>query len=231
MEIPAGQGRVAAICPLCERATGLDLVATTQLFPSHSRAAPAAIMDGATVVPMRVALETRKCQFCRQTSSRAYGYRRTGVTFEEQPSESWMVWPRVSGRSLPETVPEVVRSLHLEASQCSSVGALRGAAAMLRACVEEVCSEQQSTGRDLYHRIESLASAGLSQDIIEDLHEARLLGNWTLHDAVEFSADEVEDVAHLIADALYVIYVQPAERQAMKEARRVRRDARGTSSA
>lgn len=55
-------------------------------------------------------------------------------------------------------------------------------------------------------------------------HEARLLGNWSLHDGLEFSAAEVADVAELIAEAVHVLYVEPAERARMRQTRKDRRD-------
>jgi hypothetical protein len=46
----------------------------------------------------------------------------------------------------------------------------------------------------------------------DNLHEARLLGNWSLHDGLQFSPEEIDDVAQIIADAVHQLYVQPAER-------------------
>ncbi|MEO8697806.1 MAG: DUF4145 domain-containing protein, partial [Acidimicrobiales bacterium] len=80
------------------------------------------------------------------------------------------------------------------------------------------------TGKDLYTRIEQLETRGIDRDLVDDLHEARLLGNWTLHEGVEFSPAEVADVSLLIADAVEVLYVQPAAKAMMRDLRRNRRD-------
>lgn len=50
-----------------------------------------------------------------------------------------------------------------------------------------------------------------------------MMGNWSLHDGVEFHPEEVTDVALLIADAVDGLYVQPLRRAAMRAARAARR--------
>jgi hypothetical protein len=57
------------------------------------------------------------------------------------------------------------------------------------------------------------------------MHEARLVGNDSLHDGLVYSPDELADIAELIAAAVKLAFVQPAEKEAMKEARRLRREA------
>jgi hypothetical protein len=51
------------------------------------------------------------------------------------------------------------------------------------------------------------------------------MGNWSLHDGIEFSKDEVADVASLIIDAVEEVYVMPARREEMRTARAARRAA------
>ncbi|MFD5921729.1 DUF4145 domain-containing protein [Kitasatospora sp. NPDC058201] len=97
-------------------------------------------------------------------------------------------------------------------------------AAMYRAAVEELCKDRGAEGPNLFKKIEDLVNRGVSREIVDDLHEARFLGNWSLHDGLEFSAEEVGDVAELITEAVHVLYVQPEERRAMRNARNARRD-------
>ncbi|PRX96237.1 uncharacterized protein DUF4145 [Allonocardiopsis opalescens] len=104
-------------------------------------------------------------------------------------------------------------------------GALRAAAAMYRAALEEICRERGAGNGSLEKKIDALKSKGVPDDVVDQFHEARFLGNWSLHDAVEFAPDEVADVAELIRDAVFEIYVQPAQRQALRGARQARRDA------
>jgi hypothetical protein len=82
------------------------------------------------------------------------------------------------------------------------------------------------TGTNLEQQIDALAAKGVDADIVRDLHEARLTGNWSIHRRTTFSAAEVADVAVLIRDAVEILYVQPQKRQAMREAREARRDGR-----
>jgi hypothetical protein len=92
---------------------------------------------------------------------------------------------------------------------------------MYRATVEAIVKDKRMTGQDLKERINSLAGVGVDEDTVRDLHEARLTGNWSMHEGTEFSADE--DVAELIEQACYELYEEPAKREAMRAARQARR--------
>lgn len=133
-----------------------------------------------------------------------------------------MIAPGESPRALHESAPEAVRSLFAEASTCEKARAFRAAGVMYRAAVEELVKDQQATGPNLYEKIESLKGR-LSDELVEDLHEARMLGNDSIHAGLTYSAEEVEDVAKLIEEAVLVLYVQPEEKRAMREARKARR--------
>lgn len=135
-----------------------------------------------------------------------------------------MVSPGQSPRTLAEAAPEGVRSLFAEASKCENAGAMRGAGVLYRAAVEELVEDQKATGPKLWHKIESLKGK-LPDELVEDLHEARLLGNDSIHDGITYSAEEVADVAGLIEEAVLVLYVQPEQKRAMREARKARRSA------
>jgi hypothetical protein len=107
---------------------------------------------------------------------------------------------------------------------------------MFRGAVEAICDALQipraavnKSGREyqrsLRERVDDLATKGIDDDVVSDMHEARLVGNDSLHDGLSYSEDELADIADLIADAVQLAFVQPAERQAMREARRARREA------
>lgn len=133
-----------------------------------------------------------------------------------------MVSPRESPRKLHELAPETVRSLFEEASTCEKSRALRAAGVMYRATVEELVKDQKATGGNLYEKIDSLKGT-LSDELVQDLHEARMLGNDSIHSGITYSVDEVEDVAGLIEEAVLAIYVQPEQKRALREARKERR--------
>jgi len=178
------------------------------------------------------------CVFCEKTMLELQVYESTAspaatfVALRESssglaPDEVIVAWPRRAPRELDASAPEALRSLYTEASTAEYAGALRGAAALYRAAVEELCSDQNASGKDLKARINALATKGVERAIISDLHEARLLENWSLHEGLTFSAEEVRDVAELVEEAVQVLYVQPATRQAMRDARKARRDSAG----
>jgi hypothetical protein len=146
------------------------------------------------------------------------------------PSRIRVLVPDLKPRNLPAEAPQSVASLFCEASMCENAGAYRGAAALYRATVEELVADLGSTAGTLEVRLDALSQRNVDPDLVADLHEARLLGNWSLHEGVEFSKEEVADVAALITDAIHQLYVQPAQREAMKKARASRRAAMKSQS-
>ena len=142
----------------------------------------------------------------------------------EKEERRWrtMVSPAESPRALHESAPEAVRSLFAEASKCEKAKAFRAAGVMYRAAVEELVKDQGADDWGLKDKIKSLKGK-LSDELIEDLHEARMLGDDSIHKGITYSAEEVEDVAKLIEEAVLVLYVQPEEKRRMRDARRARR--------
>ncbi|MFG3309666.1 DUF4145 domain-containing protein [Streptomyces wuyuanensis] len=134
-----------------------------------------------------------------------------------------LVHPRRSAESFDSTAPQVVRDLFGEGIRCQEASALRAAAAMYRAAVEELCKDRGATGRNLKEKIADLTNKGVPDDVVRDLDEARTLGNWSLHDGLTFSYEEVDDVAELIQEAVFIVYVQPEQRAALRAARQLRR--------
>ncbi len=210
------------LCPNCGHRTSLTLQQAELLWPTYTT----------NVAPPLLAYVLQhvfRCTYCGRSVLVWFFYDDSDTQFRPY-REARIVWPERAPRELPEQAPGAMRSLYREASRAENVGALRGAGALYRAAVEELVASQQAEGRDLYQRIEGLAARGVDQDIVTDLHEARLLGNWSLHEGVEFSAEEVADVADLIADAVEILYVQPARRDAMREARAARREGRNAEA-
>jgi hypothetical protein len=165
-----------------------------------------------------------QCDFCNRTSLVFKEYDKDeGGDPVRSPSKVWIAWPDRAPRELPVQAPESIRSLYREASVAENASCLRGAAGLYRAVVEELMRDQSAEGRDLHARIEALRTR-IDDDLVTDLHEARLTGNWGLHDGMTFSAEEVADVAQLIRDAVDILYVEPARRQAMREQRAARRE-------
>ncbi|MGW6927514.1 DUF4145 domain-containing protein [Streptomyces sp. NPDC054950] len=141
-----------------------------------------------------------------------------------QAQESWrrQVWPEPVPRELSTDVPEMVRTLYAEASRAENAHGFRLAGVGYRAVVEEICKDQGATANTLYAKITELAGRGLPQDVVDSMHEARVVGNDSVHQNVEYAADEIEDLAELIAEAVEILYVQPAKRKRMAAARAAR---------
>jgi hypothetical protein len=210
----------SAICANCRLGSGLTMVDVRTVWPSvtgHILLANEAYLQ----------LQTWNCGYCHRTTTIAI-LREPGD--DEVAVTKWQVWPKEPPRALPKEAPEAVQSLFSEASTAENAGAMRGAAGLYRATVDEICRERQARGRNLEDKIDDLKSKGADDDLVDDLHEARLTGNWSLHDGLEFSPEEVADVARLIAEAVDQLYVEPARRLEMREARQARREARKAST-
>ncbi|MGC5049710.1 DUF4145 domain-containing protein [Micrococcus porci] len=142
-----------------------------------------------------------------------------------------MIVPEQSPRELPPATPESIRELYAEASACENVGAFRGAGVLYRAVTEEIVKDQGADPKlKLYPQIQSFKGV-LSDDVVQALDESRLVGNWSIHENLAFSGEEIADVADLLHDACRELYELPAQREAMRHARQARREAhRGTPS-
>jgi hypothetical protein len=90
------------------------------------------------------------CTYCERTVVEFHVYGEGhdyGPHGDVTPDDVVMVWPTRAPRELDVSVPEVVRSLYSEASIAEFAGASRGAAALYRAAVEELCRAEGVTGK------------------------------------------------------------------------------------
>ncbi len=206
-------------CLNCGRDTALFYVGAFRMWPTWGAGS-----DMPPTTPY-AKLVVWGCSYCGKTTGVRFDYADSSEPYRD-PVSSQLVWPERTPRELPEQAPESLRSLYREASLAESVGTLRGAAGLYRAAVEELCRDRGAAGGNLHQKVDALADLGVDDDIVEDLHEARLTGNWSLHEALQFSAEEVADVAELIHDAVETLYVQPARRAELRAARQARREQR-----
>jgi hypothetical protein len=204
-----------------------DHAADTSFVERNRRLVWPDISDNLVVPAGQCVFEVvRSCTFCEQTVVELHIYSEEhGHGSDVAPDEVVIVWPKKAPRDLDSSTPADVQSLYREASTAEFAGALRGAAALYRAAVEEFCRAQGATGKDLKQKINNLATKGVDPAIVHDLHEARLLGNWSLHAGITFNTEEVADVAGLIDEAINILYVEPSRRAVMEGARKARRDA------
>jgi hypothetical protein len=127
--------------------------------------------------------------------------------------------PRRTSQTLDPAAPQEIRDLFCEGTKCQEAGALRAAAEMYRAAVEKLCKDRGATGRNFKEKIADLTNRGVPGDVVRDLDEARTLGNWSLPDGLAFSYEEVDDVASLIQEAVFSVYVQSEQRATLRAAR------------
>ncbi|MFJ6000459.1 DUF4145 domain-containing protein [Streptomyces sp. NPDC092370] len=220
-------GRRRAVCPHPECAVGVAM-SLRQQRQVHPTASSNLIVttDGLVVYE-----QLWTCDLCHRATVELVGLVNQAATSLEKASESWrrQVWPEPLPRKLSEDVPELVRSLFTDASKAENAGSYRLAGVGYRAAVEEICKDQGATKYTLYDKITELAERGLPQDVVDAMHEARVVGNDSIHHNLEYAADEIADLAKLIEEAAQILYVQPAERKRMAQARRARSEAAKTS--
>lgn len=138
--------------------------------------------------------------------------------------------PEPQPRRMSSDAPPLVREIFREAALAETSGAYRLAGVGYRAVVEQITKEQGATGNNLHARITSLAAQGVPQNIVDAFHEARVVGNDAVHDGLAYSSEEIADIAELINEAVFVLYVQPTQRARMAAARAARRQAAKASS-
>lgn len=136
-----------------------------------------------------------------------------------------VLWPAPPPRVLHTDVPERIRSAYEEASRAENAGAARLAGVGYRSAVEELCKDQGAAHHALHGKIQELAAKGLPADVITALDETRIVGNDSVHHGVEYSAEELADIAELVAEATVILYAQPAQRRRMAESRKTRHQA------
>ncbi|MER5889896.1 DUF4145 domain-containing protein [Streptomyces sp. NPDC001941] len=208
--------KIAGECPHCVRHTTLRCTLHERLDGS-----------GLSREDLHVVrhLLTLRCDWCKKDST----YLRL-LTKEQRESSNEVfrtidlvqVWPAMTPRELDPDAPEGVRDVFSEAALAEAAGAYRLAGIGYRATVEQIVKEQGASGNSLFERITGLTSLGVSQEIVDAFHEARIVGNDAAHDALAYSPEELSDVADLITEAVLVLYVQPAQRARMAAQRAAR---------
>ncbi|MFJ1774958.1 DUF4145 domain-containing protein [[Kitasatospora] papulosa] len=216
-----------AICPHpeCGRGVIMQLEGMEVVHPQHVQLGGTHSHDPTADLDTRITEEAWSCTYCKRTTRELIWWEKDKDTagdpkFLEVKRQT--VWPEPFPRDLPPEVPEEIRSLFRESARTESVGAVRLAGAGYRAVVEEICKHQGAVGRSLYDKITALES-DLTPDIINSLHEARMVGNDSLHDGLEYSPDELADIAQLVTEVTFILYVHPAQRAAFAAARAARR--------
>jgi hypothetical protein len=132
------------------------------------------------------------------------------------------VYPgRVAGRPLledyyrlPHGVAQIYKQTH--EALCYKQTILAGIG--LRAIVEAVCEEKTATGSSLLKRIDDLTSKGvITSSGAEILHNIRLMGNASAHEARANSEEELSTALEVVEHLLLGVYLIPQKAAKLKK--------------
>jgi hypothetical protein len=108
-----------------------------------------------------------------------------------------MVHPDSSSAPLPNAdLPEDIREDYEEARSIINRSS-RGAAALLRLCVQKLCKHLGESGKDINADIKALVKKGLNPTIQKSLDIVRVIGNQAVHPGQIDLRDQPETAIHL----------------------------------
>ena len=228
---------MAGICPHCQTYAAMEPERRTEIYPKHAdlgqepyRPSPTNYSPPPTSGAREIVV--MQCHHCEQyvTVMDTWSEHQWDEGTEPRLLSRTLVYPLAAARQLLAEAPEQMCSLYREASLCETTGALRAAGVLYRSATEEMVKDQGGTGRNLKAQINSLTPR-LDAELLEDLHESRVVGNDSIHVGVQYAAEEIADVAELLQEAAVVLYEQPAQKVRMRAARKARHDAARASRA
>ncbi|MBC2806566.1 DUF4145 domain-containing protein [Rhizobium ruizarguesonis] len=88
----------------------------------------------------------------------------------------------VAGEAPPPNpdLPEEIKADYLEASSILHLSP-RGAAALVRLCIQKLCIHLQQPGKNINNDIKALVAAGLDERVQKALDAVRVIGNNAVH--------------------------------------------------
>nr|ACS50137.1 hypothetical protein [Streptomyces hygroscopicus] len=187
-----------AECPHCSNRVAISLRNLRWIHPEPKT-------PGAMQRPGRhVEEQVWSCDFCDMAVIELYSVIRfpmkgnKHITDDREQTLICRVWPEQEPRPHSQDAPDEIRDLFLEAGRAEAAAAFRLAGVGYRSVVEASCKERGAAGKSLHAVIGDLARLDVPQSVIDGFHEARLLGNDSVHDGLEYAPDEIADVADLI---------------------------------
>lgn len=107
-------------------------------------------------------------------------------------------------------LPSDLQRIYCETNQALTNGALVLAGIGLRTIVEAVCKEKKALGRDLYEKINDLASKQvLTPSSADILHKIRSLGNKAAHEVKPHTPRQLSLAMGVIEHLLRDVYILP----------------------
>lgn len=111
----------------------------------------------------------------------------------------------------PTGLPSRCQRTIAEAAACLGAGAYRASAMMIRRLLEEVCEENEATGKNLHDRLKALTSKiVLPKALFDAMDELKLLGNDAAHIEAknydEIGQEEAETAIELAKEIMKGLY-------------------------
>lgn len=216
-----------AACPYCGEVSTFDVDGRIQLEPEFVDFTSTdweRITSTREVDPDTKEIIAIRCRACAGLVilMDTFGMTSTG---EEAPGvgvvERRVIDPPGSARRLPDEAPELMASFFQEAGVCEAVGALRAAGGLYRSAAEAML-DSRVTGRDIPAKVNQFVQLpevdpSLAEELKATFTDARLVGREALHHGVDYSAQEIGELAELLCDAAEAVFAQPAQRQRRRQ--------------
>ena len=148
---------------------------------------------------------------------------------EDTPISRTLYPPRIIGRPLLEDrwfLPPQIREVY-EQTRSAIIQNLPILAGIgVRAIIETVCKEQNTSGRDLATRIDALASLQLiARKEAQILHSLRFMGNAAAHETKAHSAEELNIALNIVEHLLNTVYLLERQQERLQKNSRTAPDA------
>jgi len=128
-----------------------------------------------------------------------------------------MIFPKESNVPMPnEDLPENVTDLYNQARNIFN-DSPRGACALLRLAVEELCVSLKETGNDLNSDIANLVKKGLPKGVQQALDTVRIIGNNAVHPGQIVIEDNLETASSLFSLINFIAEKMITETKQLKE--------------
>lgn len=216
-----------AACPYCGEVSTFDVDGRIQLEPEFVDFTSTdweRITSTRAVDPDTKEIIAIRCRACAGLVilMDTFGMTSTG---EEAPGvgvvERRVIDPPGSARRLPDEAPELMASFFQEAGVCEAVGALRAAGGLYRSAAEAML-DSKVEGRDIPAKVKKFVQLqevdpSLAEELEATFTDARLVGREALHHGVDYSAQEIGELAELLCDAAEAVFAQPAQRQCRRQ--------------
>jgi hypothetical protein len=128
-----------------------------------------------------------------------------------------MIWPSNSPAPLPhQDLPEAIAVDYNEARQVFGASP-RGAAALLRLCIQKLCIHFGEPGKDLNADIGALVKKGLNPKIQKSLDVVRVIGNEAVHPGTIDLSDQPETALELFKLVNIIVETMISQPKAIDE--------------